>query len=254
MKKIYFVLLTLLLILTGCTSKTDTEDQKTLIVGLDDTFVPMGFRDESGNLVGFDIDLANAVSELTGLKFEFQPIDWTLKETELNQGNIDMIWNGYSITASRQEEVLFSNPYLENRQIIVVLKDSDINSLTDLQDKVVAVQKDSSALEAVLSAPEVLATFKNGEVLQFDSNVDLFLDLEAGRSDAIILDEIFADYTMKQRGVDNYRVLSDNFGTESYGIGFRKDDTELQKTINDALQTLINNGTFDQIKSKWFND
>jgi len=254
MKKIYFVLLTLLLILTGCAFNTDTKEEETLIIGLDDTFVPMGFRDESGNLVGFDIDLANAISELTGLNFEFQPIDWTLKETELNQGNIDMIWNGYSITASRQEEVLFSDAYLENRQIIVVLSDSDINSLTDLQDKVVSVQKDSSALEAVSSEPDTLATFDNGQVLQFDSNVDLFLDLEAKRSDAIILDEIFADYMMKQRGVDNYRVLSDNFGTESYAIGFRKDDTELQQTINDALKTLIDNGTYDQIMSKWFND
>ncbi|MPM68420.1 Glutamine-binding periplasmic protein [bioreactor metagenome] len=214
----------------------------------------MGFRDENGDLVGFDIDLANAVSELTGLTFTFQPIDWSLKETELEQGNIDMIWNGYSITESRQAVVLFSDPYLENRQIVVVLADSDIQTLADLNNKVVSVQKDSSALEAVTNTPELLATFANGEVLQFDSNVDLFMDLEAGRSDAIILDEIFADYTMKQRGADQYRILDEDFGSESYGIGFRQSDTELETTINEALNTLKANGTFDQIKDNWFND
>ncbi|MEA5018559.1 MAG: amino acid ABC transporter substrate-binding protein [Erysipelotrichaceae bacterium] len=252
MKKLLVILFILVLTLSGCTTKKPTED--TLVIGLDDTFVPMGFRNEQNEIVGFDIDLAAAVSDLTGLKFTLQPIDWSLKETELNQGNIDMIWNGYSITDSRKEIVLFSTPYLNNRQIVVVLANSDITTLSDLADKVVSVQKDSSALEAVTNQPDLLATFKDGKVREFDSNVDLFVDLETGRSDAIILDEIFADYTIKLRDPSAYRVLAEDFGNEEYGIGFRKTDVELQTKINDAIQTLIDNGTFDQIKAKWFND
>lgn len=254
MKKIYYALLILILLVSGCTAKPTPEVEESYVIGLDDTFVPMGFRDENNELVGFDVELANAVSELTGMQFSFQPIDWSLKETELNQGNIDMIWNGYSITDARKEMVGFSTPYMQNRQIVVVLADSEIETVADLVGMVVSVQKDSSALEAVTAQADVLASFKNGEVLQFDSNVDLFVDLEAGRSNAIILDEIFADYTIKLRNPSGYKVLAEDFGSEEYGIGFRKDDTELQTKINEALQTLIDNGTFDQIKANWFND
>ena len=119
-------------------------------MGLDDTFAPMGFRDkESGELVGFDIDMANAVSQKIGKEIKFQPIDWTMKENELNAGNIDMIWNGYSVTELRKEQVLFSEPYLKNRQIILVLADSPVKTKADLEGQVVSVQAMSSAITAV---------------------------------------------------------------------------------------------------------
>ncbi|MDD4504166.1 MAG: transporter substrate-binding domain-containing protein, partial [Clostridiaceae bacterium] len=109
-----------------------SEDKTELVLGLDDTFAPMGFRDEKGELVGFDIDLANEVASRIGVTLKFQPIDWSMKETELNAGNIDFIWNGYSITDERKEKVAFSKPYLENSQIIVTLADSPVNTKADL--------------------------------------------------------------------------------------------------------------------------
>ena len=131
------------------------ESEKTsYVMGLDDTFAPMGFRDEKGNLVGFDIDMANEAAERMDINIQFQPIDWSMKETELNAGNIDFIWNGYSITEERKEKVAFSAPYLKNSQIIVVLADSDIKSKDDLAGKNIAVQAESSALDAVNSEPE----------------------------------------------------------------------------------------------------
>lgn len=255
MKRIFAATLALLLVLTGCgtSNSTDKDEAGTkLVIGIDDTFAPMGFRDENNELVGFDIDLARAIAEKMDIEIEFQPIDWAMKETELNGKNIDLIWNGYSITEKRKEQVAFSTAYLENRQIIVVLSDSDINSKADLEGKPLAVQKESSALEAVLAEPEVAASLAGGAPVEFDTNIDCFMDLEAGRSKAIVCDEVLARYVMKQRGEEKYRVLEDNFGTEEYGIGVRKEDTELLSKLNAALDESFNDGTYDTVYETWF--
>jgi len=255
MKRIFAATLALLLVLTGCgtSNSTDKDEAGTkLVIGIDDTFAPMGFRDENNELVGFDIDLARAIAEKMDIEIEFQPIDWAMKETELNGKNIDLIWNGYSITEKRKEQVAFSTAYLENRQIIVVLSDSDINSKADLAGKPLAVQKESSALEAVLAEPEVAASLEGGAPVEFDTNIDCFMDLEAGRSKAIVCDEVLARYVMKQRGEEKYRVLEDNFGTEEYGIGVRKEDTELLSKLNAALDESFNDGTYDAVYETWF--
>ena len=258
MKKICALFIILVLLLTGCSSpKTDdtadknSEETKTLVVGLDDTFAPMGFRDDAGELVGFDIDLAKAVAEKIGYEVSFQPIDWAMKETELNSGNIDCIWNGYSITEERKTKVAFSTPYLDNAQLIITLSGSDIASKADLADKTVAVQKESSALDAV-TADDIAASLK--EIVEFDTNIDCFMDLEAGRCDAIVCDEVLARYIIKQRGEDKYNILSDDFGKEEYGIGFRLTDTELVASVDKALEDLKADGTYKDIYSKWFSE
>lgn len=233
----------------GCAQKAQKETEE-LIMGLDDTFAPMGFRDEKGNLVGFDVDLANEVAERIGVTMKFQPIDWSMKETELNGGNIDLIWNGYTITAERQEKVAFSKPYLENSQIIVTMADSDIVTKADLAGKNVTVQAESSALDAINAEPDVAASF--GELVEFATNNEAFSDLESGRSDALVVDEVNARYYMKQAGEEKYKVLEEDFGDEEYGIGLRKDDTELLKKINDAMDEMKSDGTYDEIYAKWF--
>jgi len=212
----------------------------------------MGFRDEKGELVGFDVDLANEVAERIGVTIKFQPIDWSMKETELNAGNIDLIWNGYTITAERQEKVAFTKPYLENSQIIVTLADSDINTKVDLAGKNVAVQAESSALDAINSEPEVAESF--GELVEFSTNNEAFSDLESGRTDALVVDEVNARYFMKQVGEEKYKVLDEDFGDEEYGIGLRKEDTELLKKINDAMDEMKKDGTYDAIYAKWFSE
>lgn len=225
-----------------------------VIMGLDDTFAPMGFRDENNEIVGFDVDLAKEVFERNNLELVLQPIDWTMKEAELNAGNIDMIWNAYTITAERMEKVAFSKPYLDNKQVIVTLADSNINSKKDLEGKRVAAQAGSTAVDAMYTEPEVVATFDGGEPILFDTNNEAFMDLEAGRSDAVVADEVLARYYIKQRGPEKYKILDEDFGDEEYGIGFRKQDKKLLEMVDGTLDEMREDGTFDSIYEKWFGE
>ncbi|HCT63929.1 MAG TPA: amino acid ABC transporter substrate-binding protein [Lachnospiraceae bacterium] len=259
--------------LTGCALKTaettpeaPTAEEKTegeaeaktegdigydkVVIGLDDTFAPMGFRDENNELVGFDVELAKAVGEIIGVEVEFQPIEWAMKETELTNKNIDLIWNGYTITDARKEKVLFTQPYLKNRQIVLVPGDSDIETLADLKGKTVATQAQSSSEEAITANPEIKNTF--GEYVTFGTYEECLLDMEAGRADAVVADEVLIRYYISQHEGTEYKVLDENFGEEEYGIGARKEDTALVEAINGALTEIKNNGTGKEISEKWF--
>lgn len=260
MKKTLIALLLVLILLGGCakTAATDNtwaalKEKGYIVMGLDDTFAPMGFRDNAGNIVGFDVDLANEVAKRLDIEIRFQPIDWTLKESELNAGNIDLIWNGYTMTPGRKEQVNFTDPYMENSQLIVTMAGSDIQSKKDLAGKTIALQKDSSAYDAVMAEKDVVENLKQ-EPIQFDTNNEAFMDLEAGRVDAIVVDEVLARYYMKLRGEENYAVLEDDFGDEEYGVGVRKSDTELLEKLNAVLNEMKADGTFDEIRLKWFSD
>lgn len=242
--------------LTGCGAKatSGTLDKDTLVVGLDDTFAPMGFRDENGEITGFDIDLAKAMGEKLGKKIEFQSIDWNMKETELNGGNIDFIWNGYSISDERKKQVDFSVPYLKNRQIIITLADSDIATKADLEGKVVAAQTGSTAVDAIEAEPEVMATFKDGKPVTYESNNDVLMDLEAGRVDAAVADEIIIRYYISKKGEEKYKILDEDFGEEEYGVGMRKGDTAMVEAFNKAYKELKDEGVVAIISTKWFGE
>ena len=138
-------------VLAACGDK-ETESKTTLVIGIDDKFAPMGFRDANNDIVGFDIDYARAAAEKMGVEVKFQPIDWKTKELELSSGRIDLIWNGYTITEKRKEQVLFTKPYLENSQVVVTAVDSDIQTIEDLAGKNVGIQALSSALAIPVSA------------------------------------------------------------------------------------------------------
>ncbi|MGP6138835.1 MULTISPECIES: amino acid ABC transporter substrate-binding protein [unclassified Jeotgalibaca] len=263
MKKL-FLLLASSALLAACGSETATNESSTVTetnetlketytVGLDETFAPMSFRDTDGEIVGFDVDLAKEIGAIMGVEFEFQPIDWVMKETELNAGNIDLIWNGYTITEERKEKVAFSDPYLENSQIIVTLSDSDIETKSDLAGATVATQQASATLDA-MNADEtgIVQEFDGGEPILYPTFNDVFNDLESGRSDAIVVDEVLGRYIMKQKGSDKFKVLDEDFGDEEYGVGMRKEDTALQEAINDGLTELKENGKYDEIYAKWF--
>lgn len=240
------------MMLLGCgNQKVSTND---FVVGLDDTFAPMGFKNDEGEIVGFDVDLAREVAKRLDKDVTFQNIDWDLKESELNNGSIDCIWNGYSVTEKRKEKVLFSNSYLDNKQIVITLKDSGIRRLDDLKGKVVSVQKNSSAYEAVSKNQDFVSGLKNKELVQFDTNNDCFMDLESKRSDAIVVDETLARYYMKQQSSNIYQVLDEDFGKEEYAIGFRKDDQEFVNQVNDVMDDMKEDGTFQIIKDKWFQE
>lgn len=234
--------------------KVSTMYKDELIVGLDDTFVPMGFKEENGETVGFDVDLAKAVGEKLGKEIVFQSIDWSMKETELNNENIDLIWNGYSMTDERKETVDFSKAYLDNRQVIITLADSKIKTKSDLKGASVGAQNQSSAVDAIESDGDTLSQFKNGKIVTFETNNEALMDLEAGRVDAVVADEILAKYYINQRGSEKYKILSEDFGKETYGVGIRKGDTELLDAINKAFDEVIKDGTAKKISEKWFGE
>ena len=242
---------TLAISLVGCGSKekTNTMDKDTLVLGFDDTFVPMGFKGDDGKYTGFDIEFAEEISKKIGKKIEYQPIDWTMKESELKNGNIDFIWNGFSITDERKKELDFTKAYLKNKQIIITLKDSDIKTKEDLNGKVVAAQDQSSAVDAIGDYKD---NFK--ELVTFSTNDEALRDLEAGRCDAVVADEVLSKYYINLKGADNYKVLADNFGEEEYAVGVRKGDKELVDAWNKAYDELVKDGTASELSKKWFGD
>ncbi|MBO5561938.1 MAG: amino acid ABC transporter substrate-binding protein [Firmicutes bacterium] len=222
-----------------------------IIVGLDDEFPPMGFRDENNEIVGFDIDLAKAAAEKLGSEIEFQPIDWDTKELELENGNIDLIWNGLTITDERTAAMDFTMPYLKNKQIIIVKNDSEIQSKADLAGKNIGVQAGSSALDAV-EGDEMYADL--GEVNSYDTNILAFTDLDIQRVDAVVADEIVARYYLANNEND-FRVIEDgNFGDEVYGVAAKKGNTELISALQAALDSLSEDGTAAEISIKWFGE
>jgi len=232
-------------------TQVSNNESKIVVVGLDDTFAPMGFKNEKGEIVGFDVDLAKEVFKRLGYEVKFQPIDWAMKESELNSKKIDVIWNGYTITEERKQKVDFTKPYLINRQVIVVLKNSNINKKVDLEGKKVAAQLNSSSQEAVEKEKEFLSKLKDGKLYLYETNNDALMELENGRVDAVVVDEILARYYIKLKGEDNFRILEDNFGSEEYGIGFRKGD-ELKDKVEKTLEEMKKDGTFEKIYSNWF--
>lgn len=222
-----------------------------IIVGLDDEFPPMGFRDENNEIVGFDIDLAKAAAEKLGSEIEFQPIDWDTKELELENGNIDLIWNGLTITDERAESMDFTMPYLKNKQIIIVKNGSDIQSKDDLKGKKVGVQAGSSALDAV-EGDDMYADI--AEVSSYDTNILAFTDLDIERVDAVVADEIVARYYLANNENDFRVVENGDFGDEVYGVAAKKGNTELVSAVQAALDSLSADGTAADISIKWFGE
>ncbi|AIM16208.1 amino acid ABC transporter substrate-binding protein [Bacillus sp. X1(2014)] len=244
-----FILAAFFTLLTGCSSKktTDKKDD-TLIIGIDDKFAPMGFRDKNNQIVGFDIDYAKATAEKMGMKVKFQPIDWKTKEAELSSGRIDLIWNGYTITDERKKKVLFTKPYLKNAQVVVTLNDSNIEKLDDLKGKVVGLQSLSSAADALDEAPikEKIKT-----VTEFADNIQALTDLKSGRLDAVIIDEVVANYYMTKEK-ETFKVLDESLAPEEYGVGVKKGNEELLNKLQKALDELNEDGTAAEISKKWF--
>ncbi len=258
MKKIASILLSMGMILSvaaGCSSsdsssQASSSESKALVIGIDDKFAPMGFRDEKNEIVGFDIDYARAAGEKMGVEVTFQPIDWKAKESELNSGRIDLIWNGYTITDERKEKVLFTKPYLANAQVIVTKADSDIAKISDLAGKVVGLQALSSAADA-LNANEVSSQIKT--ITEFPDNVLALSDLKIGRLDAVIIDEIVARYYMtKEEGT--FKIVEESLTPEEYGVGVKKGNEALLADLQAALDELNQDGTAATISEKWFGE
>ena len=223
-------------------------DGGTLIVGFDQDFPPMGFVGDDGEYTGFDLELAQEVAKRLGLEYKAQPIAWDSKDMELESGNIDCIWNGFTMTG-REDDYTWTEPYMANQQVFVVANDSDINSQADLAGKIVEVQADSSAEAALKEAPELTATFK--ELLTTADYNTAFMDLEQGAVDAIAMDVIVAGYQIQQRNAD-FKILDDSLSEEEYGVGFKKGNTELRDKVQSTLEEMAEDGTLQEVSEKWF--
>lgn len=264
--KLIITLLSFLLILAGCASGgkdkpqkdnwNDFENQKTIVIGFDNTFVPMGFQDKSGKNIGFDIDLANEVFKKYNIKVQWQAINWDLKETELKNGNIDLIWNGYSKTSEREKTVLFSDEYMINEQVIVTKKSKNIVNKEQLKDKVLGAQNGSSGYDSFNSNSEILKSIvKNNDATQYESFNEALIDLENDRIDALLIDRVYANYYLKQQNkLQDYNIINAGFEGDSFAVGARKADTTLVKKVNEAFKELYKEGKFQEISNKWFGE
>ena len=273
MKKIYLLGILATIMLAGCSSaktaestsaSSDTsaveskadetttaasENETTFTVGFDQDFPPMGFVGDDGEFTGFDLELATEVAKRMGKEIKYQPISWDAKDMELTSGNIDCIWNGFSIQG-REDKYTWSKPYMKNDQVFVVKSDSSIDSIEDLAGKTVEVQTDSSAEAALKENNELANTFGKLQTVA-DYNTG-FMDLEMGGVDAIAMDSVVANYQITKRGGNGFTVLDTPLSSEEYGIGFKLGNETLKNEVQKALEDMKADGTMKTISEKWF--
>ena len=221
-----------------------------MIVGFDQEFPPMGFMAEDGSYTGFDLDLAQEAAKRLGLEYKAQPIAWDSKDMELESGNIDCIWNGFTITG-RENDYEWTEAYMDNAQVFVVYADSGIETLADLAGKVVECQADSSALAALNEDQELTATF--AQLLTTADYNSALMDLEQGAVDAVAMDVVVASYQIQQRDAD-FVILDETLSSEAYAVGFKKGSTELRDAVQGALEEMAADGTMKEISEKWFGE
>lgn len=258
MKKLVLIAAAVLAVLcvSGCKKQQKADNsleellsRKVFVLGLDDSFPPMGFRNADNEITGFDIDLAKGVAERLGVEFKAQPIDWDAKEMELSTGKIDCIWNGLTITPERQEALAFTKPYLNNDQVLVVRKDSGIKSLADATGKKVGAQNGSSAQDAIEANPEFKKSLK--DVVLFRENLTALNDLETRGVDAVVMDSVVASYDIAQSGKP-LEIVEESLSKEAYGVAFRKNDLKLCEAVQKTLEDMAKDGTVEAISKKWF--
>lgn len=240
------------LVFTGVinTNGNTGPNDNVLVVGFDSEFPPYGYKDDKGEYVGFDLDLAQEVCNRNNWTLVKQPIDWDAKDSELSSGTIDCIWNGFTING-REDKYFWSKPYIDNKQVIVTKSNSGINSLSDLKGKQVETQKDSSALSALEGDQKPLAdTFK--QLVQIADYNTAFLDLDAGTCDAVAMDIGVAQYQVNSKSnPSDYKILDEEISSEQYGIGFKKGNEQLRDKIQQTLDEMEADGTIAKIASKY---
>ncbi len=260
------MMVAMLAVFAGCSSSSDTNsgtadsgtaqdnslqnvlDKGTLVLGLDDSFPPIGFRDENNNIVGFDIDVATEVANRMGVELKLQPIEWSTKEMELNTGSVDCLWNGLSIDDERKQAMDLSEPYMTNRMVLVVLNDSEYTDQASLAGKTIGVQNGSTA-EKILEESDFAKTI--GNTIGFKDNVTAFMELETKGIDAIFMDEVVANYAITSQNKD-FKVLEDGLTEEEYAVGFKKGNTALKNEVQKYIDEMKADGTMTQISEKWF--
>ncbi|MCY6484401.1 transporter substrate-binding domain-containing protein [Clostridium aestuarii] len=247
----------LILSLVGCGDNKGSEKDivnengipNKIIVGLDDSFPPMGFRSEEDEIIGFDIDMANEMAKRMGVEIEYMPTEWSGVIPSLKSKKFTIIISAMSVSEERKKEIAFSNPYILEKQVIVVKKDNtSINSPENLKDKVVGVQLGSTSDEAIKPLKNTIK-----KVVQYDKNTEALQDLAIGRLDAVAVDELVARYYIKEHN-DKYRVVEKEISKEPIAIGIRKEDTKLKEKFDETLKAMQEDGTMSKISKQWFGE
>ena len=250
MKKIFLPLMLMIFLLTSCGGDFKAKDK--LIIGLDDDFAPMGFHNEQNELVGFDIDLAKETGKRMGVEFEFRPIEWDKKKEALTSGKVDLIWNGLDITAERKEYMIFTKPYMDDRQIFLVRKnhDNNIHSEGDLEGKIVGTQAGSTAETYLNQAAELKNKLKGFKT--YNKCSEAVAALENAEIDVLICDEMIARYEINTRP-NRFEIIAvkTGFATEM-AVGFRKEDVALRDKVQAAFNDMVKDGTAKKISERWF--
>lgn len=232
-------------LVAGCGS----DSPKKMVIGLDDNFAPMGFRNEKNEIVGYDIDLAKEACKRAGMEVEFKPIDWASKEAEIKGKRIDAIWNCFTVNPERQEAYTLSKPYMVNAQLVVVPKGSEITKIADLKGKVLAVQDDSTGSYILDRNNELRTSLKD-----YRKYPELCCCLYGYGRPAVSmpwqLTLVLARYYMVKHP-DKYVALEENLGDEVVAVAFRKDDKEYSEKINKALDEMKKDGTMKKISEQW---
>ena len=226
-------------------------EKGTMVLGLDDSFPPMGFRDDKGEIVGFDIDLAREATKRMGIELDIKPIDWATKVLVLNKGEIDVIWNGFTADDERRKQVDFTDPYLANKQILVVSSASDIAKKSDLKGKILGLQSGSTSQDALEKDQDTMNSLK--DIKKYSDNVKALLDLKIGRVDSVLVDEVVGRYYVAKKPGD-YVILEENFGEEEYAVGVRKGEEAFLAKLNQTLKEIREDGTEAKISEKWFGE
>ena len=257
MKKMMIMLLAAIMLFTAAfaaaedTGLADIQSKGKFVMGFDEAYPPMGFVDENGDHVGFDIDLAKEVAKRMGVELVLQPISWDAKELELNGGNIDCIWSGLTITPERKEQMLFTMPYLANEQIMVVMADSGIASVADVSGKVLGTQAGSASVDVLEANPDIKNSL--AEIALSDDFVAALMDLRLGGIDVLLIDSVVGNYYISQQDDPSaFVVLPEVLQAEEYGIAVRKDEVTLADAINAQLIAICEDGTLDTIRAAWF--
>ena len=265
MKKYLALFLTMAMsvgVLAGCgggneepaaTDGADTAERTTFTVGFDAEYPPYGFKNDAGEYVGFDLDLAQEVCDRNGWELIKQPIDWSSKDMELNSGTVDCLWNGFTMTG-RESEYAFSEPYVDNSIVFVVRQDSDIQTKDDLAGKTVITQAGSSALTALTNEEDneenLALTASFGSLEQTPDYNSAFMSLETGAVDAIAVDIGVAQYQLTNHS-DKFRQLEEPLSTEQYAIAFKLGNEALRDQVQATLDEMVEDGTFDAIAANY---
>ena len=247
MKKIITIAVAIVMIFS-LSAVALADDGKVFIMGIDPEYPPFSYLGDDGEYTGFDVEVCQAVCDYLGWKLEIFGVNWDEKLVQLDSMECDCVWSGMTILDSMKEAgYVISEPYYDNTQVLVVKEGSGLASSADLAGKVVAVQLGTSG-EALLNGDlaDLAATF--GNIVTCDSFLKCFTELEGNAVDAVFVDlPVAASYAANHDGL---LIIDEQLGAEQYGIAFRSGDAELCAQVEEAIQALVENGTYAEIASK----